>query len=69
MKKSDKLSFILFYKNFIYKDISLEVLIPIIERLYKLNIFGESSNNFFSKVSKTFIDQTTSKNLHPIHKT
>ena len=69
MKKSDKFSFILFYKNFIYKDISLEVLIPIIERLYKLNIFGESSNNFFSKVSKTFIDQTTSKNLHPIHKT
>ena len=69
MKKSDKFSFILFYKNFIYKDISLEVLIPIIERLYKLNIFGESSNNFFSKVSKTFIEQTASKNLHPIHKT
>ena len=38
MKKKDKYSFFLYYKDFIYKDISLEVLVPLVERLLKLNI-------------------------------
>ena len=38
MEKSDKYSFFIHYKNFIYKDISLEVLVPLVERLLKTNI-------------------------------
>ena len=56
MKKRDKYSLIIFYKNFIYKDISLEVLIPLIERISKLNFSTENSkNNYLSKINNTFI--------------
>ena len=44
MKRKDKYSFFLFYKNFIYKDISLEVFVPLIERLLKLNFIREKNN-------------------------
>ena len=56
MKKRDKYSLIIFYKNFIYKDISLEVLIPLIERISKLNFSTENSkNNYLSRINNTFI--------------
>ena len=62
MEKRDKYSFIIFYKNFIYKDISLEVLIPLIERISKLNFnLDNAKNNYLSKVNNTFIDGTKKK--------
>ena len=55
MKKYHKYSFFLNYKDFIYKDISLEVLVPIIERLIKNNILeaNNESKQFLSKMSST----------------
>ena len=62
LRKKDKYSFIIFYRNFIYKDISLEVLIPLIERISKLNFASENSkNNYLSKVNNTFIKGTKKK--------
>ena len=55
MEKSDKYSFFIHYKNFIYKDISLEVLVPLVERLLKTNIIRErmNKNEYISKLSST----------------
>ena len=52
MKKNDKYSLFLYYKNFIYKDISLEVFVPLVERLLKLNFVREKNNNneYFTKL-------------------
>ena len=53
MENKSKYSYFLDYKDFIYKDISLEVLVPLIERLLKHNIFKikEESKQFLSKMS------------------
>ena len=55
MEKSDKYSFFIHYKNFIYKDISLEVLVPLVERLLKTNIIRErvNKNEYISKLSSS----------------
>ena len=55
MKKNDKYSFFLYYKDFIYKDISLEVLVPLVERLLKLNIIKDkpNRNEYISQLSNT----------------
>ena len=53
MEKKDKYSSFLFYKNFIYKYISLEVIIPLIERLVKMNLIkkNDNENHLFTKLS------------------
>ena len=55
MEKNDKYSFFLHYKDFIYKDISLEVLVPLVERLLKMNIIKErkNKNEYISKLSSS----------------
>ena len=59
MEKYNKFSFLILYKKFIYKNISLEVLIPIIERLYKFDVFRNNSKNriFLSKMNQSFFPQ------------
>ena len=56
MEKKNKYSCFVFYKNFIYKYISLEVIIPLNERLLKFHLFKKRDNdgNFLTKLS--FID-------------
>ena len=39
-----KYSTYIYYKNFIYKDISLEFLIPLTEKLLKYHLFNEKIN-------------------------
>ena len=53
MENKSKYSYFLDYKDFIYKDISLEVLVPLIERLLKHNMLKkkEESKQFLSKMS------------------
>ena len=55
MEKNDKYSFFMHYKDFIYKDISLEVLVPLVERLLKMNIIKERKNKaeYISKLSSS----------------
>ena len=60
-----KYSFFLDYKDFIYKDISLEVLVPLIERLLKFNFISgkdESSKQFISKMSSTLLNYNNMTN-------
>ena len=63
MEKKDKYSSFLFYKNFIYKFISLEVIIPLTERLLKLNLIKEreNENNFLTKISSINSNIITTK--------
>ena len=55
MENNPKYSFFLDYKDFIYKDISLEVLVPLIERLLKHTMLKakEESKQFLSRMSST----------------
>ena len=59
MEKYKKYSYFLDYKDFIYKDISLEVIVPIIERLLKYNvnqgITNDNSKQFLSKMSSNLL--------------
>ena len=59
MEKFPKYSFFLDYKDFIYKDISIEVLVPLVERLLKNNFnevkINENSKQFLSKMSSNFL--------------
>ena len=59
MEKFPKYSFFLDYKDFIYKDISLEVLVPLVERLLKNNFnevkINENSKQFLSKMSSNLL--------------
>jgi hypothetical protein len=65
MENNPKYSFFLDYKDFIYKDISLEVLVPLIERLLKFNFLSgkdESSKQFISKMSSTLLNYNNMSN-------
>ena len=65
MENNPKYSFFLDYKDFIYKDISLEVLVPLIERLLKFNFISgkdESSKQFISKMSSTLLNYNNMSN-------
>ena len=65
MENNPKYSFFLDYKDFIYKDISLEVLVPLIERLLKFNFLSgkdESSKQFISKMSSTLLNYNNMNN-------
>jgi hypothetical protein len=59
MEKFPKYSFFLDYKDFIYKDISIEVLVPLVERLLKNNFnevkINENSNQFLSKMGSNIL--------------
>ena len=57
LEKNEKYSFIIFYKNFIYKNISLEVIIPLTERISKI-LSIDNNNEYLSKISHTFLSQT-----------
>ena len=61
LEKYEKFSFIILYKNFIYKNISLEVMIPLTERLSKI-LALDNKNNYLSKISHTFLSQTNTNN-------
>ena len=64
MENNAKYSFFLDYKDFIYKDISLEVLVPLIERLLKHNMFKtkEESKKYLSKMSSTLFHYNNMSN-------
>ena len=53
MRRNNKYSLFLQYKNFIYKDMSLEILIPLIKKLLKLKFVKDSNkrNEYFIKLS------------------
>ena len=56
MENNCKYSTFFAYKNVIYKDISLEFLIPLIEKLLKFNLFNEKENfiDFISKINSNY---------------
>ena len=64
MENDAKYSFFLDYKDFIYNDISLEVLVPLIERLLKHNMFKakEESKKYLSKMSSTLFHYNNMSN-------
>ena len=64
MENNPKSSFFLDYKDFIYKDISLEVLVPLVERLLKHNMLKakEESKQFLSKMSSTLLQYNNMTN-------
>ena len=62
MEKKEKYSFFIYYKDFIYKDISLEVLIPLIERLLNLNFLKGKKNDYISKMNSTVFHTLNIKN-------
>ena len=64
MENNPKYSFFLDYKDFIYKDISLEVLVPLIERLLKHNMLKakEESKQFLSRMSSTLFQYNNMSN-------
>ena len=64
MKKKPKFNFFIHYKDFIYKDISLEVLVPLVERLLLFNINNENSENkdeFLSKIRPSVIETVNAR--------
>ena len=64
MEYKNKYSFFLDYRDFIYKDISLEVLVPLIERLLKHNMLKakEESKKYLSKMSSTLFQYNNMSN-------
>ncbi len=54
IEKSKKYKTILFYKNFIYNDISIEIIIPLIERIGKIKNINKG-HHFISKLNSTFL--------------
>ena len=61
MEKNKKHAYIILFKKCLYKDISLEVLIPLVERLSKM-YFGESvQSNYLSKINHSSITQAMRK--------
>ncbi len=64
MEYNHKYSFFLDYRDFIYKDISLEVLVPLIERLLKHNMLKakEESKKYLSKMSSTLFQYNNMSN-------
>ena len=53
IEKSKKNKIILFYKNFIYNDISIEIIIPLMERISKMKNIN-TGHHFISKLNTTF---------------
>ena len=64
MENNPKYSFFLDYKDFIYKDISLEVLVPLIERLLKHTMLKakDESKQFLSRMSSTLFQYNNMTN-------
>ena len=65
MEKYKKYSFFIFYKDFIYKDISMEVIIPLIERLLKFNLSSENEINkagYLSKLRSSLLNTINGRN-------
>jgi hypothetical protein len=61
LEKNKKHAYIILFKKCLYKDISLEVLIPLVERLSKM-YFGESvQSNYLSKINHSSITQAMRK--------
>ena len=48
IKKKDKNNLFLFYKDLIYRGISLEKLIPLVERLLKFNLINNNENEYLT---------------------
>ncbi len=59
LNKGGKFKTISFYKNFIYTDISIEVLIPLVERITKMKLEKENTKDgnqkFISKMSSSVV--------------
>ena len=53
IEKSKKYKTILFYKHFIYNDISIEIIIPLIERISKIKNINKG-HHFMSRLNSTF---------------
>ena len=61
LEKNKKHAYIILFKKCLYKDISLEVLIPLVERLSKM-YFGEIvQSNYLSKINHSSITQAMRK--------
>ena len=60
LKREVKFRNLFFYENFIYKNISIEVIIPLIERISRLNykkeIINKKTGNYFSKMNSTILN-------------
>ncbi len=62
LEKNKKHAYIILFKKCLYKDISLEVLIPLVERLSKMYSFGEIvQSNYLSKINHSSITQAMRK--------
>ena len=61
LKKEEKFRNLFFYENFIYKNISIEVIIPLIERMSRTNyekeiINKKTGNYYFSRMNSTVLN-------------
>ena len=60
LKREVKFRNLFFYENFIYKNISIEVIIPLIERIsrsnYEKEIINKKTGNYFSKMNSTILN-------------
>ena len=60
LRKKEKFNNLVFYENFIYTNISIEVLIPLVERISKINyaknILKKEGDDFYSKINSTILN-------------
>ncbi len=60
LRKKEKFNNLVFYENFIYTNISIEVLIPLVERISKINyskdILKKEGEEFYSKINSTILN-------------
>ena len=59
IKKNNKNYLFLFYKDLIYRGISLEKLIPLIERILKSNIINNNENDYLTIMNSSEINTKT----------
>ena len=65
MERNKKYSFFKFYKDFIYKDISIEVIVPLVERLIRNNLSTENEDNkteYLSKMRSSLLNTINGRN-------
>ena len=59
LRKKEKFNNLIFYESFIYTNISIEMLIPLIERISKINfakdILRKEGEDFYSKINSTIL--------------
>ena len=62
MRKGKRYKAITFYKKFIYTDISIDVLIPLVERITSYHFgkedFKKNEKKYFSKMNESVIINT-----------